>query len=224
MYNESLLLEKVITQLIRDLRDLTDRFEVIISENGSTDGSARIADNLAAQFSELSVIHAPLADYGRALQRGLLAGKGQVLTNFSVDLVDLDFLRTSLPLLQDYDIVLGSKYLQPRHDRRPRLRHYPGLAYHWLVNLLLGLPVRDTHGIKVFVRERVASLIARCTTNGLLFDTELILRAHRQGLLLIEVPLVCEEIRPTRMKLTRLAFHALIGLIRLRIALLMGRF
>ena len=91
--------------------------------------------------------------------------------------------------------------------------------FHWGVQGLFGMPVSDTHGIKVYQRERVLDLIARCREDGVLFDTELILRAHKAGLRLKEIPVQAEESRPSRGDVARQAIEALIGLLRLRLAL-----
>src|SRR4051812_22156519 len=90
VYNEIEILEAVIQDLVKSLDEVLPDHEIIISENGSTDGTAALADELAARFSAVRVLHSPVADYGLALQRGLLEARGDVLVNFSADLVRID--------------------------------------------------------------------------------------------------------------------------------------
>lgn len=219
VFNERDLLVPVVEELLIRLGEVEPDFELILSQNGSTDGSAELADELAQRYAPVKVVHHPRPDYGRALQNGFVAARGDALAHFSVDFIDLDFLRAALPLLATYDMVLGSKHLVASTDRRPPLRRYGGRAFHWLVRMLFGLPVMDTHGIKALRRDHLQGLIARCREGGALFDTELILRAHRAGLRMKEVPVSVEESRPTRYGVTRRAVGALIGLARLRVAL-----
>ena len=219
IYNEEELLESTAESLLVSLQDIEPAFELILSQNGSTDRTIELCEQLARRHAKVRVIHYPRPDYGRAMQLGFLAARGSVLVNFSVDFVDLEFLRTSLPLMATCDIVLGSKHLALGSDHRSPLRRLGGRVFHWGVQTLFGLPVRDTHGIKAYLRERVQSLIERCREGGPLFDTELILRAHRAGLRMKEIPVQVQESRPSRTGISRRALQALIGVARLRLAL-----
>jgi glycosyltransferase involved in cell wall biosynthesis len=223
VFNEVSILADVVRELVDALGAVTDRFEVILSENGSTDGSVALVDALAEEMPAVRALHDATADYGFALRRGLMAAQGELVANFSVDWVDLQFLTDALPLTEQYDIVLASKHLQPDTDRRSWLRRFAGRTFHEIVRVGFGLPIRDTHGLKVMRRSRVAALVAACRYGGGLFDTELILRAHRNGLRMIEVPVHCDEIRPTRKSITGLAVRAVTDLIRMRMAIYRGR-
>jgi glycosyltransferase involved in cell wall biosynthesis len=216
VYNESTLLEPVLAELLRQLADITPDFEIVLSENGSTDGSAGLVDALAAREPRVRVVHAAEADYGFALRRGLLAGRGAALAHFSVDFVDVEFLRQALGMLDEYDIVIGSKQLQAGRDRRGWVRRIGGRVYHAVAQTALGLPIADTHGIKVMRRARVAEHIAACTHGGALFDDEFILRAARAGLRLAELPVHVREARPSRKGIAMLAVKSLIGLVQIR--------
>jgi glycosyltransferase involved in cell wall biosynthesis len=219
VFNEEDLLESTVENLIVSLKEIEPTFELILSQNGSTDHTSELAEQLAQKHVPVRVIHYPRPDYGRALQNGFIEAQGVFLVNFSIDFIDLDFLRAALPMLATYDIVLGSKHITPGTDRRPPLRRHGGRAFHWLVQGLFGLSVRDTHGIKAYRRDRVLGLIARCRQGGALFDTELILWAHRAGLRLREIPVQVEETRPSRSGITRRALESLMGLVRLRFVL-----
>lgn len=219
IYNEQDLLESTVTNLVHSLRSTGMAFEVILSQNGSTDRTSEIAETLARGLGEVRVIHYPQPDYGRAMQNGFLAATGHTLVNFSIDFIDLDFMQTAMSMMGSSDIVLGSKHLVRGTDRRTPLRRVGGQVFHHLVQGLFGLPVRDTHGIKALRRARVEELVQKCRYGGALFDTELILRAHRAGLVMKEIPVHVEEVRPSRSGVTRRAIEALIGLGQLRLTL-----
>jgi hypothetical protein len=82
-----------------------------------------------------------------------------------------------------------------------------------------GLQVSDTHGMKALDRQRVLALAEACTSDGELFDTELILRAERAGLRVEALPVTVSERRVSRTSITRRAVRTLAGLVRLRVAL-----
>ncbi len=215
VFNEAPLLETVVRQLLDELPLIAESYELILSENGSTDGSCGIADDIAARRPRVRVLHSRVADYGLALKHGLEAAQGRYVFHCAVDLVDLDFLRTALGLIGSHDAVLGSKYLQAGLDNRTRFRRAAGRAYAGLLRTLFALEAADTHGIKLFRRDTVAPHIAACRFGGSMFDTELILNLAAAGLRLIEVPLASREVRASRKNILMVACGALVDLARL---------
>src|SRR5690348_13052552 len=111
-YNESLLLASSVGEVVKGLRERNCSFELIVIENGSTDGTPEIARDLQAQYDEVIVEHRIDADYGAALRAGLLAARGAVVVNFDTDYYDLDFLESAVAIVKPPDgpaIVVGSK-------------------------------------------------------------------------------------------------------------------
>jgi glycosyltransferase involved in cell wall biosynthesis len=215
VFNEARVIEPLILGLNDDLDAIGGTFEIILSENGSTDSSHQIADALASSCDRVRVLHLARADYGFALKQGLTAARGDFIFHCSADLVDLGFLRSALALIEGGDAVLGSKYLQPGTDARPWFRRALGRAFAGMLRLVFRLPVADTHGIKLFRREAVAPHIDVCRFGGAMFDTELILNLSRAGLRLIEIPFTSSEIRPSRKSPFAVACRALWDLVRL---------
>src|SRR5512140_3125934 len=91
-FNEAEILETSVKSVVEGLRGRGYPFELIVVENGSTDGTPTIADSLATSFPEVHVEHRAVADYGRALRAGLLSACGEVVVNFDTDFFDLGFL------------------------------------------------------------------------------------------------------------------------------------
>src|SRR6476659_6361772 len=98
-YNEAEILESSVKSVVDGLRERGGAFELIIVENGSTDGTAAIADALAASEPEVRAEHCADADYGRALRAGLIAANGDAIVNFDTDFFDLGFLDAAVPLV-----------------------------------------------------------------------------------------------------------------------------
>src|SRR6266852_3978944 len=98
-HNEESFLEPAVKSVVAGLRGRGQQFELFVSENGSTDQTLAEARALADTFPEVSFITAATADYGLALRRGFEASRGEVVVNFDVDLVDLEFMDRALIVL-----------------------------------------------------------------------------------------------------------------------------
>ena len=221
-HNEADLLATSVHDVLTGLRSRAEDHELIIVENGSTDGTAALADRLAATESHVYVLHLSRADYGAGLRAGLLAARGDVVVNFDVDYYDLGFLDQALSGLGTEPwpaIVVGSKRAPGAQDRRSSLRRLVTWGFGTLLRVGFRLRVSDTHGMKALARGEVAPLVPQCRFDGDLFDTELVIRAQHHGLTITELPVTVSERRPPRTSIARRVLRTVAGLARLRIVL-----
>lgn len=221
-FDEVELLESSVRAVSGGLGGREKGFELIVVENGSTDGTVALADRMAADVPEVRSEHLPTADYGAALRHGIALAAGDVIATFDVDYYDLAFLDRGLALLDGPDppaIVVASKRATGAQDTRKWTRRVVTAVFTRLLHLGFGLRVSDTHGMKVLRADVVVPLARRCRFGADLFDTELVLRAERAGHRVAELPVLVEERRPSRTPIWRRAPRALAGLMRLRIAL-----
>ncbi len=192
-YDEALNLAWIIGRLHREHPDV----DVLVVDDGSPDGTGRIADDLAAADGRVNVLHrcaktglgaAYLAGFAWALERGYDV-VGEMDADGSHAPEQLDRLRTALV---DADLVIGSRYV-----RGGAVHNWPlhrlalsrgGNAY---VRVLLGLPVRDaTAGYRLFRRSALERIdLAAVRSVGYVFQTDLACRAVRAGLRVREVPI-----------------------------------
>jgi glycosyltransferase involved in cell wall biosynthesis len=198
VHNEELILRHLVEGIISGLADFTHGFELILSENGSADQTLTLARELAQHYPQVVVLTNPEAGYGKAIKAGILQSRGDYVVIFNADLWDLDFLRTAVKLLGQYDIVIASKRHHDSHDQRPLNRRLITLSFNLLLHVMFGFKGSDTHGMKAFRRVPLVPVVRACITNREIFDTEVILRAQRAGLTTVEVPTVVEETRPSR--------------------------
>lgn len=197
-------------------------FEIVVVENGSTDDTAEVAKALSQEIPELRVLSLGAPDYGKALRMGFLAAKGEIAAFFDVDYFDLGFLDRAVALIQAPDgpaVVVGSKRGAGAVDTRPWPRRMVTLVFSTILKVAFGLTVSDTHGMKVLRRQPLVALAERCRFGTDLFDTELILRAERAGLKSGEVPVIVQELRPSRSSIARRIPRTMANLVRLRVAL-----
>jgi glycosyltransferase involved in cell wall biosynthesis len=225
-FNEAEILESSVHAVVDGLRASGQRFEVIVVENGSTDGTAAIADALAASEPEVRAEHCAEADYGRALRAGLLSATGDAVVNFDTDFFDLDFLAAAVARVLEPDgpaVIVGSKRGEGSTDERAALRKLATAVFSTTLRVAFGLHVSDTHGIKAMRREAVEPFARACRSGQDLFDTELILRVERAGLRTAEIPVGVTELRPARTSIMKRVPRTLLGLVKLRIALFRDR-
>ncbi len=197
-------------------------FEIVVVENGSSDDTAEVAKALAEDIPELRVLSLGAPDYGKALRMGFLAAEGEIAAFFDVDYFDLGFLDRAVALIEapgGPTIVVGSKRGEGALDTRPWPRRMVTLVFSTILKVGFGLSVSDTHGMKVLRRQPLVALAERCRFGTDLFDTELILRAERAGLKSGEVPVVVQELRPSRSSIAKRIPRTMANLVRLRIYL-----
>jgi glycosyltransferase AglD len=197
-------------------------FEIIVVENGSTDATAEVAKGLMEEVPELKVLSLGAADYGKALRMGFLNAGGELAAFFDVDYYDLDFLDRAVAKMEGAGgpaVVVGSKRGEGALDTRPWPRRMVTLVFSTILKVGFGLGVSDTHGMKVLRREPLVPLAERCRFGTDLFDTELILRAERAGFDSAEVPVIVQELRPSRSSIAKRIPRTMANLVRLRIYL-----
>ena len=220
-HNEEDYLSASVATVVEGMRRRCSSFEVLVVENGSGDRTAEVARALEAAFPEVRALSQPEADYGRALQAGLLEARGELVVNFDVDFVDLGFFdqATAGAAAGRAAIVVGTKRGPGASDDRNLARRLVTAVFSVVMRRGFGLQVSDTHGLKLLRRDAVLSLAGECRFGGDIFDTELVLRAERAGLLVTEIPVVVAEQRPPRTSILRRIPRSLLGLARLRLAL-----
>src|SRR5215475_4180179 len=160
--------------------------EVLIADNGSTDGSVRIAEEHGAR-----VVHVAPKGYGAALIHGMRAARGTYLIFGDCDR-SYDFSRLE-PFVErlraGYDLVMGNRFRGGiSRGAMPWLHKYVGNpVLSWLGRLFFAIPVGDFNcGLRGLRRERVLGLGLRAP--GMEFASEMIVRAALGGLSIAEVP------------------------------------
>jgi glycosyltransferase involved in cell wall biosynthesis len=162
--------------------------EILIADNGSTDGSPEIAAEHGAR-----VVHVAQRGYGSALQAGIAAARGTfVVMGDADDSYDFTQLRPFLERLRAGDeLVLGNRFRGGiRPGAMPWLHRYVGNpVLTGILNLLFHTPIRDAHcGLRAFRRDSYQRL--NLTTPGMEFASEMVVRAALQRLRISEVPVV----------------------------------
>lgn len=205
VYNEETLLGPALGELRERLAALHFSYEIVLAENGSTDRTLERVFELEQEWPELRSVSLPTPNYGRALRHGLEAARGRYVVCDEIDIGDTDFYARALDLLRQgkADFVVGSKLAGGARDERPWLRHWLSLAYTGTLSLLVGFRGTDTHGLKAFRREAVLPVVRACQVDRDVFASELVIRAERASLRIVEIPTQIREKRPPSINLIR---------------------
>ncbi len=160
--------------------------EVVVVDNGSTDGTARVAAERGAR-----VIHESVKGYGAALRTGIESARGQIIVmGDGDDSYDWSAIGPFVQKIQEgFDLVIGNRFkggILP--GAMPPLHRYLGNpVLSAITRLAFGVKVGDVHcGMRAFTREAFARM--RMGTPGMEFATEMVANAAHHGLRIAEVP------------------------------------
>jgi len=151
---------------------------------------------MAARHQEIHLERLERADYGRALSHAIERASGDVVVIFNIEFWSVEFVDEAVRHLDEYDLVLGSKRMAGSNDQRPALRRIITWGFNSFLNWRFGFRGTDTHGLKAFRRRPLLEIARACVTEQWIFDTELVLRAERKELRILEVPVTVSEMRP----------------------------
>ena len=208
IYNEEGILSASVADLTEKLGAIEGfdyAYELILSENGSTDSTVEVARELKERHPELRLLHSSEPNYGLAMRRGILAARGRIVICDEIDLCDTDFYVRALEKIEKegYDLVVGSKTLDRSRDKRPPFRKFATFVLNSLFRVLLDFHGTDTHGLKAFKKDRLLEVVNRCLVDKDLFASEFVIRAERMRFRMIEIPVQVIEKRPPSINLVR---------------------
>lgn len=199
VHNEQECLEKQLDIFIKSISKKYKSFEIVLIENGSTDKSWQVIKKLKNKYSFVRALHLPNPSYGLAIRLGILNSLGKKIFILNVDYFDNIFIDQADKLLDNIDLVIGSKTLYGSLDQRSMLRRLGTYFFNVFLRLILNYPGTDTHGIKAFKRSKILIDLARtCRTQNELFDTELVLKLTKNGAIFVDLPQRVVELRKSR--------------------------
>jgi glycosyltransferase involved in cell wall biosynthesis len=160
--------------------------EVVVGDNGSTDRSVEIAEELGAR-----VVHQPTRGYGAAIRAAADAAEGQYLVIADADdSYDWSGISPFLAkLAEGNDFVMGNRFAGTIHPGAmpPLHRHLGNPILSWVSRTFYRIPIHDFHcGMRAITRQGWHDL--KTGTTGMEFATEMIVRAAQSGLRIAEIP------------------------------------
>jgi glycosyltransferase involved in cell wall biosynthesis len=210
-YNEVDYLEPAVEKTAQTLEEFTRSFELIIAEDGSTDGTAERSEELAKKYSFVQHIHGEKRlGRGTALNNAFRQSSGRILVYMDVDLAtNIEQLRSLVKAVEEegFDFAVGSRLLSESKVERSRTRQIASKSYNFLVRAMLGSKLRDHQcGFKAFKREALMQLLDEVVARHWFWDTELLVRAARKGYKIKEIPVEWKGPRETKVRLLKDSF------------------
>ncbi len=220
VYNEEGILQGSVLELEKKLRPFGWSYEIILCENGSRDRTVEIGKQLQAEQPNLRMLSVGQPNYGLAMKAGILDARGTFVICDEIDLCDTEFYARALALLErtDTELVVGSKAMVGSHDQRPLVRRLATRVYNGMLRAVCHYPGTDTHGLKAFRREALIDVARRCVLDRDVFASEFVIRAHREGRKVLEIPFTVREKRPPSINLVKRVPHVLKSVARLAVS------
>ena len=196
--------EKIIQKNLEILASFFDNFlgfgkwHFIVVDNGSKDRTSEIIAAFREKQPLTQSVYLPAPNYGEALKAGLKHAKTKYVYLLDIEQWDLPFIAWAWKNKERFDLFLASKRADPTLCFQAPYRKILSCGLNALLQLFLGFSGTDTHGPKLIHREALESIIHLCQLDRGQFDTELVLRALRSQMRIVEIPGMYQEMRPHR--------------------------
>jgi glycosyltransferase involved in cell wall biosynthesis len=190
-YNEASRIKKCIREVEKAVSSFSSSYELIVTEDGSTDGTDDIVAELSRGNPCLRFLHSPVRlGKGKAIKRALGSAEGEIIVFMDVDLAtSLDYLQQIASLARTCQgMAIGSRHVKGAKVQRRFSRTVSSLIYNLFVRILFLDDVHDHQcGFKAMSRVVADALLDNISSDGFFFDTEMILWCKKLGFTVVEV-------------------------------------
>jgi glycosyltransferase involved in cell wall biosynthesis len=185
-YNEAENIAEVLDEAVATLPAFADRFEVVVVDDGSTDGTANIVEDYAKRHPEVRLVsHDGNKGYGRAVRTGLESCRGDAVFFTDADhQFQLADLARMIPVFEGADLVAG--YRLERSD--PWHRLLVAKVYKRALRLMFGVRFLDVDcAFKLFRRNVLEAIVPELRSRSAFTSPEIMIRASLAGFKVVEV-------------------------------------
>lgn len=236
-YNELTNLEAgVLDEVVDFLKLQKFSWEVILVDDGSSDGTALALDKFAHHHQQWQVLHNPHRGKAATVSAGMLKAQGEwrLFTDFDQSTPVSEVTKLLEKTKDDYQVVIGSREGDgAQRDQEPWYRHLMGRVFNLVVRTLTVSHIQDTQcGFKLFSATATEQLFPNLKVYGGqsprqdaftgAFDVELLFLARRQGLKIVEVPITWRHRHTDRVSPIKDSFRMFRDVLRIRLAAWQG--
>ncbi len=219
-YNEEVRLPESLRAITAFVAQKDYPVEVLVVDNNSTDRTAAIIAEFAAEFPYIRGLSERTQGKGAAVRTGMLAARGAYRficdADLSMPIEEVD--RFLPPQLDDFDIAIASREVTGAvRYGEPWYRHLMGRVFNLIVRLFAVPGLQDTQcGFKMFRAEVAEDLFPLQTMNGWSFDVEILYAARQRGWRIVEVPIHWYYKANTRISPLRDSFDMFVEVLKIR--------
>lgn len=198
VYNEEDVIVENTTKVVEYLSRYAGRYEVVLSCNGCSDRSVELAKELSKKHP-IKVLSTQHKGVGLAFRRAIDEAVFDKIVSLDMDLtIDMDFIKRADALLNDVDVVIGSKIMGVQ--RRSIFRRWGSLIYLRIASFLLGLPFHDySPSGKAYRRQVIFKYFDFLSSDvGTSYVVEIIYKIFQTGGKIVEIPIDCDDTRKSR--------------------------
>ena len=228
-FNEERRLPQTLDRVRAFLESRPGSSEVIVVDDGSTDGTAQLVEKMSGSWPEIRLLKNPgNRGKGYSVRHGMLEAAGEIVLFTDADLsAPIEEANRLFDALKTHDAAIGSRNVDRSliEVHQSKSREAAGILFNWAVRLILGLPYGDTQcGFKAFVRRRAQILFEQQRIERFGFDPELLFLAKRHGLTVAEVPVRWAHDEGTRVHALRDGLRMVLDVCCVRLNSLAGRY
>ncbi len=194
-YNEERRLPKTIERIEAYLSARSLAAEIIVVDDGSSDGSAALIESYRKRVPALRIVsNGRNHGKGFSVRHGMLEARGEIAlftdADLSTPIEEADKLIAALTK-EGCDVAIGSRGLDRKliEVHQSAIREQSGILFNKMVRLITGIPLSDTQcGFKAFRRDRTRIIFEQQRIEGFGFDPEILFLSQRHGLRVAEIP------------------------------------
>jgi dolichyl-phosphate beta-glucosyltransferase len=228
-FNEEQRLPTTLLDISAYIRASQRPTEVIVVDDGSSDGTGAAANAFRDKIESLRVLtNDQNRGKGYSVRRGMLEARGRIVlftdADLSAPIAEADKLIT---VLADHDVAIGSRALNRKliSVRQSVFREYAGMIFNLIVRAILRLPFVDTQcGFKAFRRERCQIIFQQQRIERFGFDPELLYLARHHGLSAVEIPVRWAHSPATKVSMLRDSLQMFVDVFIIRWNAMAGRY
>ena len=223
VYNEVKVLEQSVQRTL-ELFDANPNFDwhVVVADNGSTDGTGKLAQELATRDPRVHALLLTIKGRGVALRKAWTESTADVVAYMDVDLsTDINQLPKLISMVADggCDVAIGSRLARGSKTDRQLKREITSRGYVMMIRATFPkLRITDAQcGFKALSRHTADTIVPKIENRMWFFDTEMLILAHQAGLRICELPVRWVEDRDSKVHIVKTAMEDIRGLLRMRL-------
>ncbi len=228
-FNEEARLPPTLERIANYITASGRETEVIVVDDGSKDGTTRVAETFRGKIGILRVVsNGQNRGKGYSVRHGAMEANGEIVLFTDADLsAPIEEADKLLAKMGEFDVAIGSRAMNRKliEVHESRFRELAGIIFNRIVRVILWLPFVDTQcGFKAFRREKCKIIFAQQTIERFGFDPELLYLARHHGLRVVEVAVRWAHSPATKVNMLRDSIQMFLDVAIIRWNAIRGRY